>query len=124
MWRKALLLLSALLVLAFAACEKDARSEAVKITGGDPDRGKEAINRYGCATCHTIPGVSEEASVGPPLTGIAKRGYLGGHLENTPANLIRWIKEPQKISPGTAMPDMNVADTDARNIAAYLYTLR
>ena len=45
-------------------------------------------------------------------------------LRNTPANLVRWIREPQAVVPGNAMPDMGVSEADARDIAAYLYTLR
>lgn len=50
--------------------------------------------------------------------------YLAGRVTNTPADMIRWIQHPQKIEPGTAMPEMGVTDSDARDIAAYLYTLR
>jgi cytochrome c len=31
---------------------------------------------------------------------------------------------PQSIEPGTAMPNLGVSDGRARDIAAYLYTLR
>ena len=42
---------------------------------------------------------------------------------DTPANMVRWIQHPREIEHGTAMPDMGVTDSDARDIAAYLYTL-
>jgi cytochrome c1 len=45
-------------------------------------------------------------------------------LRNTPPNLVRWIREPQAVVPGNAMPNMGVSEVDARDIAAYLYTLR
>jgi cytochrome c1 len=47
---------------------------------------------------------------------------LAGRLNNTPANLQAWIRDPQRISPGTAMPDLNVGEGDARDISAFLYT--
>ena len=41
-----------------------------------------------------------------------------------PANLIRCIREPQDVLPGTAMPVLGVTEQDGKDIAAYLYTLR
>lgn len=95
------------------------------ITGGDVARGESAINRYGCAACHTIPGIdTATATVGPPLTQVAVRQYLAGHLTNSPGNMIKWIQHPQLIDPNNAMPELDVIDQDAKDIAAYLYTLR
>jgi cytochrome c len=37
---------------------------------------------------------------------------------------IRWIQHPELLRRPTAMPEMGVTDEDARDIAAYLYTLR
>jgi glucose dehydrogenase len=99
--------------------------DATALTGGNPRRGIEAIGRYGCGACHDIPGIrSAKGNVGPSLAHVANRSYLGGQLPNTPANLVRWIQHPQHIERGTAMPEMGVTDTDAKDIAAYLYTLR
>ena len=47
---------------------------------------------------------------------------LAGRLDNNPANLQTWIRDPQRASPGTAMPDLNVGERDARDISAFLYT--
>jgi cytochrome c len=54
----------------------------------------------------------------------APKLYLAGVITNTPSNLIRWIQHPQQIDPLTVMPDMDVTESNARNIASYLYTLR
>jgi cytochrome c len=62
--------------------------------------------------------------VGPPLTMFARRAYIAGQLSNEPNNLIRWIRDPQAVEPGTAMPNLGVAPAVARDMAAYLYTLR
>ena len=108
-----------------SGCERAAQHEAAALTGGEPARGVQAIGRYGCAACHTIPGIrGATATVGPPLQAIARRQYLAGQIPNTPANMVRWIQHPQSVERGTAMPDMGVSDGDARDIAAYLYTLR
>lgn len=91
---------------------------------GDAARGKVVIERLGCGSCHDIPGVVHaNGMVGPPLTGFARRTIVAGMLPNTPANLVRWIKAPQSVVPGNAMPDAGLTDAQARDIAAYLYTL-
>jgi cytochrome c len=92
---------------------------------GDPEQGQRTIQIYGCSTCHLIPGIDgADGMVGPPLTGWADRTYIAGNLPNTPENLIRWIQNPQAIEPGTVMPNLEVTEDEARDIAAYLYTLR
>lgn len=94
------------------------------IRGGDPERGRSLVESYGCGACHVVPGVPGANSlVGPPLTAFAQRSYIAGNLANIPENLMRWIRYPQQVEPGTAMPNLNVTDADARDIAAYLYTL-
>jgi cytochrome c2 len=123
--RSAVILAAAILFGGSLACRSGTHSEAAQLTGGDPDRGVATIGRYGCAACHTIPGIrGATALVGPPLDRIASRAYLAGRIENTPANMVRWIQHPQKVEPGTVMPEMGVTEADARDIAAYLYTLR
>ena len=115
-----------LALLLAGGCGVDSNSRlARQMTGGDPASGKTLIRSYGCGTCHDVPGVpGATGTVGPPLAKIALRTYLAGHLGNTPANMVRWIQHPQQVEKGTAMPEMGVTDSDARDIAAYLYTLR
>ncbi|HWL30386.1 MAG TPA: c-type cytochrome, partial [Burkholderiaceae bacterium] len=96
--------------------------DAVRL--GDAGAGKMAIQQYLCATCHVIPGVvGANRHVGPALTGMASRQYIAGVLPNTPANMLRWLRDPTSIDPLTAMPDLGITDRDARDIAAFLYTL-
>jgi mono/diheme cytochrome c family protein len=95
------------------------------VDSGDPGRGKTAIRQYACTTCHLVPGiVGPHAPVGPPLERIATREYIAGMLPNTAENMLRWLKKPQEVNPRTAMPDLGVTERDARDMAAYLYTLR
>jgi cytochrome c2 len=84
-----------------------------------------ALNRYGCTNCHTISKLAGAIGrTGPPLDGVASRKQLAGNLENTPENMIRWIRNPGSIDRFTSMPNNSVTQEDARDIAAYLYTLR
>jgi mono/diheme cytochrome c family protein len=91
----------------------------------DAERGRQAINQYACVTCHAIPGiVGPNAPVGPPLAGVGSRVVLAGVLPNSPENMVRWLRAPQAIAPLTAMPSLGVSERDARDIAAYLATLK
>jgi cytochrome c2 len=99
------------------------RTHAASETGGDPNRGEAMFIQYGCGSCHALNGVrTATGMVGPPLDGIALRVIIGGHLANTPSNMEHWIRDPQQVSPGTAMPDLHVGETDARDITAFLYS--
>jgi len=94
------------------------------LANGDPLRGPVALRQYACTVCHRIPGITgPNAHVGPPLEGIARRNYLAGIIPNTAQNMIRWIRDLQAVSPSTAMPDLDVKESDARDMAAYLFTL-
>jgi len=111
--------------LVSTTCDRGADRIARQLTGGDPDKGRHDITKYGCDTCHNIPGVlTATATVGPPLQQIALRSYLAGRIDNTPENMIRWIRQPHSVDPQTAMPETGVTEADGRDIAAYLYTLR
>lgn len=91
---------------------------------GDAERGRAAIADYGCIACHAVPGVpGNHNQVGPPLAGWAERRVIAGRLPNTPANVARWIRNPQAIDPDNVMPDVGVTREDAEHIAAYLYSL-
>lgn len=109
----------------YLEAQKQSWSTAASMTRGNPARGRDAIALYGCGSCHTIPGVrNADALVGPPLDRIGSRAYVGGVLKNTPDNLITWVQNPPAVDEKTAMPNLGVTPTDARDIAAYLYTLR
>jgi cytochrome c len=115
----------ALAIAVAAAGAGGCRPDAAKVAGGDPARGVEAIGRYGCGACHAIPGVEgADAVIGPSLDHIASRTQLAGQIENSLANMMRWIQKPQEVRKDTLMPDMEVTDQDARDIAAHLYTLK
>jgi putative membrane protein len=122
--RRALVLLLAA-ALGGSGCSNQHDRVARELTGGDPERGPAAIKKYGCDTCHTIPGIlTADATVGPPLTQVARRTYLAGRIANTPENMIQWIRHPHSVDDRTLMPEMGVSAQDGRDIAAYLYTLR
>jgi cytochrome c len=94
-------------------------------TGGDAHRGAALINQYRCGACHYIPGIHDaRGMVGPPLMFFGQRTFIAGEVPNSPENLVRWIRSPKSIEPETAMPDLGLSEQEARDVAAYLYTLR
>jgi cytochrome c2 len=94
-------------------------------TGGDVARGRAVIEQRNCGTCHTIPGVrAARGLVAPPLFWFSRRTFIAGEVPNTPDNLIQWVRSPESIEPKTAMPTLGLSEQDARDVAAYLYTLR
>lgn len=119
-WVVAIALLGAL-SLTVASCTPGLY-EQPDATIGDPERGQELVEGYGCIACHAIDGTSN-TTVGPPLDGTGSRGVIAGQLANTPENMILWLMDPQGVDPGNAMPDMDVTREDAEDMAAYLYQL-
>lgn len=121
----ALIFLIALVGIVYKYVEQRERMwvHAAAAVGGDPDRGEALFIEYGCGSCHSLKNVrTATGMVGPPLDGVALRVIIGGHLANTPTNMETWIRDPQHVAPGTAMPDLHVGDKDARDITAFLYT--
>ncbi len=92
---------------------------------GDVRRGADLVKNYRCGGCHDIPGIAgANGNVGPPLHRIGTRTYIAGYIQNSPDNMAAWIEDPQKALPGNAMPRMGIPQKDARDIAAFLYTLK
>jgi cytochrome c len=103
------------------ASERDAAARVM--TGGNPTQGVTLMTRYGCAGCHTIPGVpGADGQVGGPLAEMRKRVFIAGVLPNTANNLIEWIVDPQAHDPHSAMPITGITRTEARDAAAWLYS--
>jgi len=113
------------LFTAFQLSNREIERSAAELTGGNPRQGRALIREIGCGSCHTIPGIQgANSNVGPPLNLIAGRMFIGGVLENNPENMVRWLENPQAVDQKTAMPNLGLNEQDARDVAAYLYTLK
>jgi len=109
-------------LLLIAACK---RPEAASPTAGNPSRGKQLIEQYGCSSCHIVPGIEgAKGMVGPSLEHIASRQIIAMKLANTEPNLTAYIQNPQMTDPQNAMPNLGIKPDEARDIVAYLYTLK
>lgn len=94
-------------------------------TGGSASAGKRIIADRGCGKCHTIPGIpNANGLVGPPLNSMGRRSYIAGIFPNQPDNMVQWLMSPKSMKPKTAMPSVGLSEQQARDVAAYLYTLR
>jgi cytochrome c oxidase subunit 2 len=95
---------------------------------GDAANGRTLFTTKGCIACHTAQGVQgATGTIGPNLNGIgdpAKRPTLTDGAANTPEHIREWIKDPQKLKPGTMMPNLQLSDKEADDLTALLLTLK
>ena len=111
------------LLLLASACKRPPDAQDYTLVG-DPARGKAAIERVGCASCHSIEGIDwPKGKVGPPLRGFANRALIGGRVPNKPEQLARFVRNAPEVLPGTTMPAMPLSETESRDVAAYLYKI-
>ena len=80
--------------------------------------------RLACAACHQIPGIDwPKGRMGGSLAGFSERPLIAGRLPNQPDTLVRWLRNAPSLSPGAGMPPQNLSQAEARDVAAFLYTL-
>ena len=95
-----------LLLLLAVACKPAPEAPVPMGPVGDERRGKLLVVDYGCNVCHIIPGTpGPQGSLGPSLQGVGARPAIGNAtVPNTPANLTKYIAEPQSLYPQSTMP--------------------
>lgn len=94
---------------------------------GDPQAGMEYFMNGPCIACHYIEGTKAQGRVGPrELTRFATYPTIAqvDGFTNNAENLTAWLRNPQAIKPGTAMPNLNLKAQDIANLVAYLQTLK
>ena len=88
-----------------------------------------------CWACHTVGGSNRaRGTKGPNLTHLAGRTHIAaGLLENTQANLKRWVTDPNAVKEGNIMasdaevyndPDKRLTEVQVDSLVAYLRTLK
>lgn len=96
-----------------------------KLAGADPSRAIPLMERAGCAACHQVPGILWPAgATAASLDGFGASPLISGRLPNQPDVLVRFLRDAPSLDPQTAMPPMPLTEAEARDVAAYLYTLR
>ena len=80
-------------------------------------RGKELFYiKYACQSCHIADYKKDKGYVGPALADVGDR--------LTPVWLYKWLKDPNALVPGTAMPNPRLTDNEARDLTAFLVILK
>jgi mono/diheme cytochrome c family protein len=80
-------------------------------------RGKQLFySKYGCQSCHIADYKNDKGYVGPALASVGNR--------LTPGWMYQWLKDPGALRPGTMMPNFNLKDDEARDLTAFLTTLK
>lgn len=88
-------------------------------------RGQQVFLAQTCINCHAVGGTAATAGIGPDLTHVGSRATLAaGALDNTRANLERWLIDPQAVKPGANMPAFGLPREDMAALAAYLEGLK
>ena len=91
--------------------------EAAALNADAAARGKQLFYiKYVCQSCHIVDNKKDKGYVGPALTGVGDR--------LTPVWIYKWLKNPPALSPGTLMPNPNLPDGEARDLTAFLVTLK
>lgn len=87
--------------------------------------GEKLFMQKTCGNCHSISGTAAIGRAGPDLSHLASRKtLLTGLIENNKENLGKWIQNPQKIKPGSKMPNFILDKQAADEIVAYLSSLK
>lgn len=114
---------AALLVGLLSACI-DKANQPRPMAQGDAAEGLRIMERVGCAACHSIPGVAwPQGRTGGSLAGVGARPLIAGRLPNQPDVMMAVVRDAPSLLPDIAMPAMPLTDAEARDVAAYLYTL-
>ncbi len=105
--------------------------------GGEPkpgvaEEGKkiflgESSNARPCWTCHKVAGTKAQGAVAPrDMTQYANYPTIAqvDGLVNNAENLRKWLKDPQSLKKGTAMPNLNLKDQEIEHLIAYLQSLK
>jgi mono/diheme cytochrome c family protein len=80
-------------------------------------RGKQLFySKYACNACHIADYKTDKGYVGPALAGVGNR--------LTPVWTYEWLKDPNALRPGTIMPNFALKDDEARDLTAFLMTLK
>ena len=91
--------------------------------GGDASRGKGLVETVGCKGCHVVADdLRMRQARGFSYDVAPELSRAGSKLD--PDWIFEWIKDPRAYRPATRMPNLRLTDQEARDIVAYLSTLK
>lgn len=88
-------------------------------------RGEQLFLSAGCGACHAVRGTQAAGVIGPDLSRVGGRRFLGAAtLRTTPENLAGFISDPQATKPGVLMPPFAIfSGEEMEALTAYLGSL-
>ncbi len=90
----------------------------------DETEGRKLFGKN-CLSCHATSGLIHADKKGPNLADFGDRDHVAGVLKNTPPNLKQWLKDPEKVKPGSHMPKPEgLSEHDYTALSHYLQTLK
>ena len=96
-----------------------------KLGDANTTNGRLLVVSKGCVACHTFPDVNwPRGGLGPSLQNFGRQGLIAGRLPNQPGVLMQFVRNAPVLVPGTAMPAILMTDQEARDVTAYLLTLK
>jgi cytochrome c2 len=107
------LALTAVLLAAAAACQAQSPAPSTS-PEAVATRGQAAFKNQGCYGCHVIGKFG--TPIGPDLSTVGRK--------YPPDYLARWLKDPALQRPNAHMPALELTETEIRDLAAYLGSLR
>jgi len=102
---------------------RDSFRLAGKFPGGDAAKGKGIVESVGCLGCHAIGDQTNVRAargtsydIAPELTRVGSKAR--------PDWIFDWVRNPRHYNPTTKMPNLRLTEGEARDVTAYLVTLK
>jgi cytochrome c oxidase subunit 2 len=110
---------------AFEKWQAAQRAAASQPQERDRAKGAQVFVSKPCALCHTIRGTPAGGTVGPDLTHLGSRAYIGADvLPLNVGSLAAWIADPHGVKPGVNMPPVHLQPDELNAVTAYLIGLK
>ena len=87
---------------------------ADRLASSTRDLSRPLVYEQTCTACHALGG--QGGHIGPELDGIGDR-FDAEYLD-------RWLRDPEAVRPGTAMPQLGLSDSQIEELVTYLATQR
>lgn len=94
-----------------------------EVRGGDARRGRTVFETAGCLACHVVGEHTQVRKERGTSYDIAPELSRVGSKVNADW-VYDWLRNPRHYNPSTRMPSMRATDAEARDLVAYLMSLR
>ena len=91
--------------------------------GGNVQQGKAIFEKAGCQACHVAGGMTKVRETRGTSYDIAPELTRVGSKVN-PDWVFDWVRNPRHYNPTTKMPSLRLSDDEAKDVVAFLMTLK